>query len=1049
MTSIDGRITGLNAQTFNALKQINTQDGIDHTEAAKLKEAIEADGQVDENEADLLDELMSNQNQIMVESQDAEFSPLQLQFNNVPAGQPRVDQRSSQEFASLRIEALAHGHDGPETADQTAKDAKHWQHLFHECHLGGEAIEQLAHFMSHNQALARVLKSMPKSLQIQMAKMLGEVAGKYGGKALHALGKALESKLMHGVAIVGDAFSAGYYGSLASGLNYPNVNINGTEYEVRPSAGTKALAGMTAAISGGSIAATATGAGAGAGIALSIASLIAGGITDWSLDRDKEILKNVVEKVMQAPDGPALQRGLEELRSEYGSLADVQQVLGQAPISQTDGRIVHSNQDQSNTVDRDLVGAVANRILEAGMNGELSEAETRRSISELMGGASTRWTSDDDVAQSFVNQIFLRFGQNEETFKKALGMLGPEVRLSMFKMLDGGVTWGETGLKSMDWLLNESSQDLSEARVMEFLAGAETDITTRGRMIAHLMDGATRQRFEDLAFNLIDRTYQQSIQSGNFRDFNKLLKEIKLDSGDASMLSQVSNELDADRAGKVLAWMIQSGAPKSQVESYIREMSTQWTNDDNVTSEFLGELQRLHIDNSVLSKALSQNSVRLLMSNLEAGWTTNSEYGQIEQLASIADGPSKAYIINRLMDGATFTRAESAIGRIIGQSSNEQMRGILQNVNTVNLGDEMEDSSQYGAVLKKILATGDDTKLAQYLNGGSQEAVLAAYASLSTAERGRLGDQAKVALFKHFVNAGRFEDSQSMLRGIGNAASRREMSTYMAQHVTNFSNTTEAGKAAAWIMANGSQSDIDTCFRNISGKWFGKGGEIVKAALDQARTERLDIRGKLSLNTLQSMVGSLNTAWTKMFGDYESNLRYVRELASVTNTEGKIAIINDLMSYWTPGQAETLIHDIFRDTTDRSAFTQMVDRIGPARISSELENRQELGRVMAFMIERYNGNLDQTLGQVMNQWSNSSIQSDDIIQAMVEQLGGGRGILSSGLNSSQAQAQLRRLSNRTLEEMIDWSDDAFRDGNVLDLDPETQRTLQVLRASKH
>src|SRR3990167_3516182 len=110
----------------------------------------------------------------------------------------------------------------------------------------------------------------------------------------------------------------------------------------------------------------------------------------------------------------------------------------------------------------------------------------------------------------------------------------------------------------------------------------------------------------------------------------------------------------------------------------------------------------------------------------------------------------------------------------------------------------------------------------------------------------------------------------------------------------------------------------------------------------------------MSMNTLGAMVGALDSTWTKMFGDYASNVKYVGKLADMVDVNGKAAIISDLMSGWTPGEAETLIHDILKQTTDPKSFTHLVDKVGPARISSELEARAELGRVMAFVVERYN-----------------------------------------------------------------------------------------------
>ena len=1096
MSGINGKVSGLNSQVFQALNKINTQDGINKTEAQTLAQAIDADGHVDAAEADLLENLFSSNSSISVSAENAEFSPIELNFGG--AGEDHVEhlsQEAIQVLAASKMKALfseseqieeghgnvehaethegdphveggphvegdphaegdhgnvehAEGHeDGHHqlTDDKAINDVKHWQHTFHDLHLKTETAEKLAHFLSKSKGLAKVIEAIPRPANLKVIEMLAEVSGKYGPKALHSLGKALESKLMKGVMIGGDVIGAGYYGGIATGLNYPNHQVDGVEYEVRPSVRTKSLAGLTAAIYTTSAAATASGVGAVAAIGLSMASLVSGGIADWSLDRDKEMMEHVVKNVMGAKTGEELKHGIENLRAEYGSLSDVQEVLGEVGIHQDGGSVVTMTDNKDDSVDRQLAGAVANRILESAINGEIDETYAKDALGELLSGVGERWTSDDDVAQSFVNQVFLKFGKNEEDFSKALSLLGSETRLALFNMLDGGITWGDTGSENLNWLLNESSSDISEAKVMEFLADIEPDISTRGKMIGSLIDGTTRERFEDLAFKLIDKTYSEAKQSGNMGDFHKLLDEIKIDGDAASRMTQLADELDADRAGKILGWMVQSGAPSQHIENYIQEMSSQWTNDDDITTSFLAELSKQKIATSTLKDSLSQDAVKLLFDNLEAGWTSNSEYGNIEKLASAANGEAKAYMLERLMKGSTFTRAEEAMSSIINGASPGQMKTIVNHVNTRDLGSEIEGQSAYSQAMKQVLGTGSDGKSAAFISGGSQSSVIAAYSDLSSAEKSKLGDQSKKALFKHFVNAGRYTESKAMMDSIKGDLNKKDMSTYLADNITRFSNATEAGKAAAWVMANGSQNSIDTAFSNISGKWYGKGGEIVKAAIDQAKADHLDIKGKLSMSSLKSMTGSLNTAWTKMFGDYGQNLKYVEDLANLTNSEGKTAIIQDLMVGWTPGEAETLIKDIFENTTDWKEFTQLVDGVGPQKLASELEDRKELGQVMAFIVERYEsksstGGRDQdvVLNQIMNTWSSSSIKSDDVIHHMLKQLeGDGKlGNLKSWVNDS------------TLDTMIDWTDDAFRDGNFIDLDPESAWSVRTLKAAK-
>jgi len=69
MSRIDNRVSNLNKDVYDALKQINTKDGISKQEALTIKQAVEKDGKVDTSETDLLDEILTNRKSIDIINQ--------------------------------------------------------------------------------------------------------------------------------------------------------------------------------------------------------------------------------------------------------------------------------------------------------------------------------------------------------------------------------------------------------------------------------------------------------------------------------------------------------------------------------------------------------------------------------------------------------------------------------------------------------------------------------------------------------------------------------------------------------------------------------------------------------------------------------------------------------------------------------------------------------------------------------------------------------------------------------------------------------------------
>ncbi|HEY9840519.1 MAG TPA: hypothetical protein V6D23_08705, partial [Candidatus Obscuribacterales bacterium] len=104
MSGVDGRVTGLNAQVYQALTKINTRDGISKEEAQQIATAINADDHVDAAESDLLDELFSNTNAITIQAEGSEFSPVELKF--VENGAPNLAEGAETILAQVKLKAL-------------------------------------------------------------------------------------------------------------------------------------------------------------------------------------------------------------------------------------------------------------------------------------------------------------------------------------------------------------------------------------------------------------------------------------------------------------------------------------------------------------------------------------------------------------------------------------------------------------------------------------------------------------------------------------------------------------------------------------------------------------------------------------------------------------------------------------------------------------------------------------------------------------------------------------------------------------------------------
>ncbi len=469
---------------------------------------------------------------------------------------------------------------------------------------------------------------------------------------------------------------------------------------------------------------------------------------------------------------------------------------------------------------------------------------------------------------------------------------------------------------------------------------------------------------------------------------------------------------------------------------------------------------------------LKNLSVDLLMNNLKGGWTTDEEFDYLDQIAEVAPNSSRVKMLDRILgDFIVGDRSEQLITKLLPKDSAELNKVLrqLSNEKLANLGSLLSDNqTRLNDIFRRIADTDSEEKFRAFTKNLSVDQLDKAATAMIGAG-GRLSDNERFMLFERAVAKGNFELMDKMLNGTGgmgrvtDKATQQKMIGLLSKDINNFmsllggSANTKAGKISSWVLAYGSQSQIDQVFQNVNNtykSWFGNGGEIVKRAIDFARSNGMqpsELSGKLSLPTLKAMVGNLNGTWTKMFGDYKSNMEYVGYLAQMTDVNGKAEIVKNLMDGWTPGEAEALIEKIYAETTDPKQFTQLIDKVGPERIATEMgddslsySDRVRVGRIMAFVVERYQGAHSSTgragkdvLKAIMGTWSNMSIMTDDFIEHMVTQL-----------EKDGKLGQLRSVGRDTIDLMIDWANDAFRDGNVMDLDASTEAALTKLRAQR-
>jgi len=126
MSSIDGKVTGLNADVYKTLQTIKSRNSgpLTAQDTQELKAAIEKGG-IDESEKDLLQELLAGNNEVQVYAEGAEFGPDGLKFQG-------VGEDAKKNLSDLNhVEKLTDpNHPTPE--GETPSDAGHLSDLTHE-----------------------------------------------------------------------------------------------------------------------------------------------------------------------------------------------------------------------------------------------------------------------------------------------------------------------------------------------------------------------------------------------------------------------------------------------------------------------------------------------------------------------------------------------------------------------------------------------------------------------------------------------------------------------------------------------------------------------------------------------------------------------------------------------------------------------------------------------------------------------------------------------------------------------------------------------------
>ncbi|MBT9548228.1 MAG: hypothetical protein IV090_22750 [Candidatus Sericytochromatia bacterium] len=670
----------------------------------------------------------------------------------------------------------------------------------------------------------------------------------------------------------------------------------------------------------------------------------------------------------------------------------------------------------------------------------------------------------DFSTQNFLERM--RQFREDRDMDKLLKDLNEADQLKMVRLLDEAADGDFKKPPGTAETLPVPSKDEAKKALEAMLPKLQTlSPATRGQMVAQLLDKGTSP---DMAMSLI----RQAKDEGKLPE---LMSNLRMNGKDLS--AEIPKQLSNEDAGKVLAWMVTSegGSRENadQISKTVRELSNYLVQDDNITRAFMRELQdfasrpgNAEKGLGIIKEHLGQDLVKKLTENLDRGWVTATDRDFMLKLAASAGTQMGNQQIQQLLKVGDYRNALE----IMQRSSDSDLASILASADQSKLKAAFNSNPEaFAQTLERLerqsgsMAPGDRAALQSNLNALIAEMPIdklrQSWNTLARDSKLELGDGSREALLARFAESNDFEAVKTLLQGgqglaPAAGASRNRMLDTVSAQITKIKDVNKAGEALSWVLEGGNRSQIERAFKNVSqDSWFGpRKGEIVNAAMTLGKDK---LKGKLSLDTIQYMAGALNNFSAKVgakmpgfvrdtfgMGDFNKNVQNIRALAELGSRDAKSAIMRDLMDYWTPAQSETLIHDILRDSAKTGDLKPLVDSLGTTnlngaqRLSDELEDRGELGRIMATVLENYGPGTDLAINDIMGRWSSTSIKSDDFVHNMLK-----------GLEPDAAKKLADKLSAETLKKMIDWSDDAFRDGNALSLDKESQWSLDILQAA--
>lgn len=539
----------------------------------------------------------------------------------------------------------------------------------------------------------------------------------------------------------------------------------------------------------------------------------------------------------------------------------------------------------------------------------------------------------------------------------------------------------------------------------------------------------------------------------------------------------------SERIADALVELISSKKPQKEVDAFVKSLSDNWSQNDDITRMFLRKLEKNGL--SVSDSNFSDRTLKLLFDNLNNVYfsRTDQDYQDMKALAMAGGVGIKAYAINELMDQITNDSEEQIIIDLLSATPKDKFNSLMDELDRLqpkgkdkmdgaaSLIYELKDNPARLMNLARQFAKKSDRLDNLFSSNQLRNSQVIQIGKTLLDEKISLTDNEKLALFRRAAAEGDLTLVETLLKSTKDAGIRSKMISSLSTNLTNFqsffsANTSNAGKVAGLILAYGDSRQIETAFTQLNNSfksYFGRGADIIKQAIDYANKNGIRLSGnKLTPTILQNLLGNLDSDWSKVFGGHTENLIYVKQLANLSDDKGKAQILRGLMRGWTPADSEQLMFEILHEASPQT-FRFLVDSVGAGSIANELKDpslstqeraraSKRLGNFMADLVRNYpdpNGKLNEVLNNINGPLN---IMADDIVQTMTDSL------------YQRDRNLLKRINNNTINRLANVFG-VFNDGNFTPvnfsfsngfswnrnfggLDPESQMAVNRLKASR-